>query len=117
MSDWAKIKSVLRGSAFMLSDKLGMQLHDRETTGEPLTTQEKSQLEAWYAQQDAAETAMLKAAQMPLPNLVFMQDRIDAAISQLGVGVQRLEQITHENKSLREEIEGIKQQLTIPQSA
>ncbi len=112
-----KIESVLRGLAFMLSDELGMQLHDRETTGEPLTTQEKSQLEAWYAQQDAAETAMLKAAQMPLPNLVFMQDRVDAAISQLTVSVQRLQQITHENKSLREEIEGIKQQLTIPQSA
>jgi heterodisulfide reductase subunit B len=117
MRDWAKIKSVLRGSAFMFSDELGMQLHDRETTGEILTIQEKEQLEAWYAQQDAAEKAMLKAAQMPLPNLVFMQDRIDTAISQLTVSVQRLEQITHENKSLREEIEEIKQQLTIPQSA
>jgi hypothetical protein len=101
----------------MLSNELGMQLHDRETTGELLTTQEKEQLEAWYAQQDAAEAAMLKAAQMPLPNLVFMQDRIDTAISQLTASVQRLQQITHENKSLREEIEGIKQQLTIPQSA
>jgi cell division septum initiation protein DivIVA len=46
-----------------------------------------------------------------------MQDRIDNAISQLTVSVQRLEQITQENKSLREEIEGIKQQITIPQSA
>jgi hypothetical protein len=117
MIDWAKIKSVLRGSAFMLSDELGMQLHDRETTGEPLTIQEKSQLEAWYAQQDAAEMIMLKANQMPLPNLVFMQDQIDTAISQLTVSVQRLEQITQENKSLREEIEGIKQPITIPQSA
>jgi hypothetical protein len=51
---------------------------------------------------------MLKAAQMPLPNLVFMQDRIDTAISQLSIGVQRLQQITQENKSLCEEIEGIK---------
>jgi hypothetical protein len=117
MSDWAKIKSVLRGSVFMLSDELGMQLHDRETTGEPLTNQEKEQLEDWYVQKDAAETAMLKAAQMSLPNLVFMQDRINTAISQLTVSVQQLQQITHENKSLREEIEGIKQQLTIPQSA
>jgi hypothetical protein len=83
----------------MLSDKIGMQLHDRETTGEPLTTQEKEQLEAWYVQQDAAEMIILKAAQMPLPNLVFMQDRIDAAISKLTVSVQRLQQITQENKS------------------
>jgi hypothetical protein len=82
MSNWAKIESVLRGHIFkMLSDELGIQLHDRETTGESLTTQEKEQLEAWYVQQDAAETAMLKAAQIPLPNLVFIQDRIDAAIS------------------------------------
>ena len=101
----------------MLSDELGMQLHDRETTGETLTAEEKEQLEAWYAQQDAAETTMLKAAQMPLPNLVFVQDRIDTAISQLTVSVQQLQQITQENKLLREEIEGIKQQLTIPQSA
>jgi hypothetical protein len=83
----------------MLSDQLGMQLHDRETTGEPLTTQEKAQLEDWYAQKDMTEAAMLKAAQVPLPNLVFMQDRIDTAISQLSFGVQRLQQITQENKS------------------
>lgn len=101
----------------MLSDELGMQLHDRETTGETLTAEEKEQLEAWYAQKDLTEAAMLKAAQVPLPNLVFMQDRIDTAIFQLTVSVQRLQQITQENKSLREEIEGIKEQLTIPQSA
>jgi hypothetical protein len=48
MSDWAKIETVLRGQAFMVSDELGMQLHDRETIGESLTAQEKAQLEAWY---------------------------------------------------------------------
>jgi hypothetical protein len=44
MSGWAKIKSVLRGSALMLSDELGMQLHDRETTGEILLSKRKSNL-------------------------------------------------------------------------
>lgn len=101
----------------MLSDELGMQLHDRETMGESLTTQEKAQLEAWYAQKDAAETAMLEAAQVPLPNLVMLQDRVDATIEQLADGVERLHQITQENKSLREEIAEIKQQFTIPRSA
>jgi hypothetical protein len=100
----------------MLSDELGMQLHDRETIGEPLTAQEKSQLEAWYAQKDATEKSMLEAAQTPLPNLVMLQDRVDTAISQLTVGIQQLQQITQENKSLREEIAEIKQQLTVPQS-
>jgi hypothetical protein len=117
VSDWAKIKPVLRGQSFMLSDELGMQLHDRETIGESLTTQEKAQLEAWYAQKDAAETAMLEATQVPLPSLVMLQDRVDATIKQLTDGVQRLYQITQENKSLREEIAEIKQQFTIPRSA
>jgi hypothetical protein len=101
----------------MVSDELGMQLHDRETIGEPLTTQEKAQLEAWYAQKDAAETVMFEANQLPLPNLVVLQDRVDTAIAQLTIGVQQLQQITQENKSLRTEIAEIKQQFTVPQSA
>lgn len=101
----------------MLSDELGMQLHDRETIGEPLTEQEKAQLEAWYAQKDAAEKSMLEATRVPLPDLAVLQDQVDIAIEQLTAGVQRLHQMTQENKSLREEIAEIKQQLIIPQSA
>ncbi len=101
----------------MVSDELGMQLHDRETIGEQLTAQEKAQLEAWYAQKDAAEKSMLEAVQLPLPNLVVLQDQIDIAIKQLTTEVQRLQQITQENKSLREEIAEIKQQFSVPQSA
>jgi hypothetical protein len=101
----------------MISDELGMQLHDRETIGEQLTAQEKSQLDAWYAQKDAAEKSILEAAQLPLLNLVALQDQVDIAIEQLTVGVQRLQQITQENKSLREEIAEIKQQFTVRQSA
>jgi hypothetical protein len=78
----------------MVSDEIGMQLHDRETIGEPLTAQEKAQLEAWYAQKDVAEAAMLAADQVPLPNLVVLQDQVDTVISQLTVGVQQLQQIT-----------------------
>lgn len=101
----------------MISDELGMQLHDLDTIGEQLTAQEKEQLEAWYAQKDAAEKSILEAAQLPLPNLVALQNQVDIAIEQLTVGVQRLHQITQENKSLREEISEIKQQLIVPRSA
>lgn len=101
----------------MLSDELGMQLHDRETIGEQLTAQEKEQLDAWYAQKDAAEKSMIEAAQLPLPNLVALQDQVDTSIEQLTAGVQRLHQMTQENKSLRKEISEIKQQLAVPRSA
>jgi hypothetical protein len=115
--DWVKIEPILRGQVYMLSDELGMQLHDRETIGEQLTAQEKAQLDAWYAQKDAAEKLMLEAGQLPLPNLVALQDQVDIAIEHLTVGVQRLQQITQENKSLREEISEIRQQFTVPRSA
>jgi hypothetical protein len=88
----------------MVSDELGMQLHDRQTTDQLLTAQEKSQLEAWYAQQDAAEAATFAATQVPLPNLAALQEKVDTAISQLAADVQQLQQIMQENKSLREEI-------------
>jgi hypothetical protein len=90
----------------MLSDVLGRQLHNRETMGEPLTAQEKAQLEDWYAQKDAAETAMFAAAtQVTLPNIIALQNQVDAVISQLATDVQQLQQITQENKLLREKIE------------
>jgi hypothetical protein len=118
VGSWVKMKAIyLKGLVSMLSDELGMQLHDRETKGEPLTKQERTQLEAWYAQKDAAEKSMLETAQMPLPNLVALQDQVDIAIEQLAAGVQQLQQITQENKALRQEISEIKQQLSIPQSA
>jgi hypothetical protein len=101
----------------MLSDELGMQLYDRETIGEPLTEQEKAQLEAWYAQKDAAEKSMLEATRVPLPDLAVLQDQVDIAIEQLAAGVQRLQHINQDNKLLREEIAEVKQQLIIPQSA
>jgi hypothetical protein len=101
----------------MVSDKLGMELHDRSTLGEVLTHQEQAQLEAWYAEKDRAETAMLQKPQHPLPNLATLQTQVDMAIEQLALSTQQLQKITIENKSLREEIAELKQQLATPQSA
>ncbi len=80
----------------MVSDELGMQLHDRDTLGKPLTAQEQTQLAAWYA----AEAAMFAATQAPLPNLAALETQVDRMISELAVSAQRLQQITVENKSL-----------------
>jgi methyl-accepting chemotaxis protein len=46
----------------------------------------------------------------------MLQDQVDIAIEQLTAGVQRLHQMTQENKSLRKEIAEIKQQLAVPRS-
>jgi hypothetical protein len=101
----------------MVSDELGMQLHDRDTLGEPLTAQEQTQLAEWYAAKDAAEAVMFAATQATLPNLAALETQVDRAIAELAVSAQRLQQITVENKSLREEITELKQQLATPRSA
>ena len=101
----------------MISDELGMELHDRYTLDEPLTSQEQAQLEAWYAQKDSAEAVLLEQNQPQLPNLTMLQAQLDAALAQLTVVIQRLQQITLENDAIREEIAGLKQQLATPRSA
>lgn len=101
----------------MVSDELGMQLHDRDTLDEPLTAQEQAQLTEWYAAKDAAEAAMFTATQAPLPNLAALETQVDRAIAELALSAQRLQQITVENKFLRKEITGLKQQLASPRSA
>lgn len=101
----------------MISDELGMELHDRYTLDEPLTPQEQAQLEAWYAQKDSAEAALLEKNQPQLPSLTMLQAQLDATLAQLTAVIQRLQQITLENDAIREEIAGLKQQLATPRSA
>jgi hypothetical protein len=101
----------------MVSDELGMQLHDRDTLGQPLTAKEQAQLAEWYAAKDAAEAAMFAATQATLPNLAALETQVDCAIAELAVSAQRLQQIAVGNKSLRKEITGLKQQLATPRSA
>jgi hypothetical protein len=98
----------------MVSDELGLQLHNRSTLGEVLTHQEQAQLEEWYAEKDRAETTMIQAPQYPLSELTTLQTQIDTAIEQLALSIQQLQKITTENKSLREEIAKLKQQLATP---
>ena len=43
-----------------MSDEAGLKLHDRSTRGEYLTQEERDALEAWYAERDNVELAMLR---------------------------------------------------------
>lgn len=101
----------------MIRDELGMELHDRYTLDEPLTSQEQAQLEAWYEQKDSAEAALLEQNQPQLPNLTMLQAQLDATLAQLTAVIQSLQQITLENDSIREEVALLKQQLSTPRSA
>lgn len=49
----------------MSTEELAKQLHDKATRGNMLSAAEQAQLEAWYAQQDQEEKAILERATPP----------------------------------------------------
>lgn len=62
------------------------------TFDEPLTPQEQVQLEAWYAQKDSAEAALLEQHQSQLPNLTMLQGQLDAAMVTLTAIAEEVQQ-------------------------
>jgi hypothetical protein len=101
----------------MIADEIGMPLHDRSTLGDVLNPEEQALLEAWYAQKDTAEAAMLERQVTMLPSLQMLQVQLEAALTQLSSSIAQLQQIGAENEQLRLEIAGLKRQLTLPRSA
>lgn len=92
----------------MISNKIGLQLHDKATTGEALTDKEKVQLEAWYAQQDSTESYPVRVADNAVGALRL---QIESALTQMMEITQRIQQVAAENEAIRLENQFIKLQL------
>ncbi len=67
----------------MSTDTVGQQLHDRATRGEPLSTEERAQLDVWYARLDAEEGAVLAGAVLP-GRITALQAQIATALAHLS---------------------------------
>ncbi len=96
----------------MVSDKIGLQLHDKFTRGLVLSAAEKQTLEAWYAQKDATERNGVTRASAESLTDSALQQVIAEAHKRLVYLTERLqtieeenEQIGLENKRLREKLE------------
>lgn len=100
----------------MTDIELGPQLHDRATCGEQLTSKEQQQLDAWYAEQDAAEMSLLQESDSPT-NLATIHLQIESVLAQLATIAEHIQQVTLENQRLRTEISALQQQLVSAQSA
>ena len=100
----------------MTLNEAGMQLHDRATRGEPLTPEERSQLEDWYALQDAQESQLLQR-HGKLSDPSQLRAQIDTALAHITSTTQRIQQVTAENETIRNEIATLRQQLSSAQSA
>ena len=100
----------------MISNELGVQLHDRWTRGQLLTAEEQTQLELWYQQQDAQEAKQLNLVSTVV-EISDLQAQIEMTLKQLATVIQRIQQITTENQGLRQEVSILRQQLTTVKSA
>jgi hypothetical protein len=87
----------------MVSNDLAKQLHSRATQGESLSDEEQAQLNEWYALQDKAENEILGITEHE-KTLADTQAQVDAALAQLTVVTNRIQQISSENEALRREI-------------
>ena len=88
----------------MIPDNQGFLLHKRVTEGDQLSTEELATLNAWYKQQDEAESLSLNLeVDAQLHNTVQIQDQIELAMAQLINATNRLEEVSTQNEKLRAE--------------
>ncbi|HMV50295.1 MAG TPA: hypothetical protein PLD20_26725 [Blastocatellia bacterium] len=79
-----------------INDELGSRLHDRATRGQPLSAEERAQLQDWYDEKDREEHEMLKA-NSPLWQKDAERNRLD---STLELAIARLDEVIRQNRQL-----------------
>jgi hypothetical protein len=94
----------------MITDDVARELHDKATRGLGLSAAEQAQLDAWYAQQDAEESAALAEAQ-PSQSLASLRARVNGAMSELLIIVQENQAQAAEHEKIRREIGELQRQL------
>lgn len=96
----------------MVSDEVGLELHERATRGEQLSAEEQAQLEAWYAVQDEAEAALLGPGEVR--EIDSLEAQVESAAAQLSSVTARIQQVMAENQALRREVAALRKQLAEP---
>lgn len=85
-------------------------LHDKATRGIALTEEEQTVLTAWYAREDEAEARIIHV-QGGKESLASLQAQVNAALAQLAISVQRIQETASENERIRREIAELRSQL------
>jgi predicted RNase H-like nuclease (RuvC/YqgF family) len=93
----------------MSEEDTPIRLHDRATRGLPLSEAERARLDNWYAEQDAAESAVLLANKPSAINA--LQEQINTSLTQLQTLTIKIQTLTSENEALKQEIAGLYRQL------
>lgn len=95
----------------MVQDDIGMQLHDRATRGEELTSEEQKLLEDWYSAEDRAEMEVLGLATKDGTAADSLRPQVDSALAQLTTVTERINTLAKANERLRRENALLRRQL------
>jgi cell division protein FtsB len=93
-------------------------LHDRAFQNQPLSPEERAELEAWYAWIDAEAAARMKKVD-PLPERAELRHEIEANLIRVAEVTRQIQTLMAENDALRAEINRLKEELarTSPRGA
>lgn len=95
----------------MVKDDVGMQLHDRATRGEELTSEEQKLLEDWYSAQDRAEIELLGLPTKESTAADSLRPQVDSALAQLTTVTEHINTLANENERLRRENASLRRNL------
>lgn len=90
----------------------GQELHDRLTRGATLSADERTTLEAWYAEQDREEMAIL-AASAPLEELARLRQQVEEALTALRSVEAENDALAAENARIQAENAALQQRLPL----
>lgn len=93
-----------------MSNSSMLALHDRASRGLSLSPKEQAQLDAWYADQDASEHALL-AGRITSGDTPDLQVLIEHSLSQLAQAARHIQELSRQNVALRAANDAIRQQL------
>jgi hypothetical protein len=91
------------------------QLHERAARGEALTAEERLQLDEWYARLDREEGFALAQAASGTSR-AELQGQIEHTLADLALLTQRIQALTAENATLRQEVVGLQRLLAQKQT-
>ena len=92
----------------MIPMERGQELHGRSCSNENLTTEERGELLAWYAEMDAQESAALNVDLPESSANDEVRARIRHLLGELHETLQAIRKIDESNESLRRQNEELK---------
>jgi hypothetical protein len=95
----------------MISDKIGLKLHDKFTRGQAMSDAEIRTLESWYAQKDMAEQRQILKQHLVPPAENALQEAIEETYQRLSSLTERLQATERENEQIRLENKRLRQKL------